>query len=114
MNAPESGNPEVSLETDLTALPQVPNRYPFLDLPREADEIGRIDQYRILRLLGAGGMGIVFEAEEMTLHRRVALKVLRADQGNESESRERFLREARAAAAINSDHVVTIDRKSVV
>ena len=62
MTSPDSGNPEVSLETDLTPLSQVRNKYPFLDLPREVDEIGRIDQYRILRLLGAGGMGIVFEA----------------------------------------------------
>ncbi|HEV3383606.1 MAG TPA: bifunctional serine/threonine-protein kinase/ABC transporter substrate-binding protein, partial [Gemmata sp.] len=82
--------------------------YPFLKPPIEADEIGRLGNYRVLRLIGTGGMGFVFEAEEISLHRRVALKVLRHDLGNEFENRERFLREARAAAAINSDHVVTV------
>jgi urea transport system substrate-binding protein len=62
----------------------------------------------VLRLLGIGGMGLVFEAEERTLRRRVALKVLRPDLAKDPINRERFLREARAAAAINSDHIVAI------
>ena len=53
-------------------------------------------------------MGLVFEAEDTSLHRRVALKVLRPELAADAEHRERFLREARAAAAINSDHVVTV------
>jgi urea transport system substrate-binding protein len=92
-----------------TTQSNAPNKaYPFLKPPIERDELGRLGQYRVLRLLGIGGMGFVFEAEEITLHRRVALKVLRHDLGNELENRQRFLREARAAAAIHSDHVVTI------
>src|SRR5581483_11032186 len=82
--------------------------YPFLDPPKEADEVGRLGDYRVFRLLGSGGMGYVFEAEELALHRRVALKVLKPELAAEQGNRERFLREARAAAAINSDHVVTI------
>ena len=50
--------------------------YPFLRPPQEADEIGRLGKYRVLQQLGRGGMGIVFLAEDLTLHRRVALKVM--------------------------------------
>lgn len=84
------------------------NTFPFLDPPLRPDEIGRLGDYRVLRSLGAGGMGLVFEAEEPSLARRVALKVLRPELAADAEHRERFLREARSAAAINSDHVVTI------
>ena len=82
--------------------------YPFLADPQGSDELGRLGGYRVVRLLGSGGMGFVFEAEELALHRRVALKVLKPDLAADPDHRERFLREARAAAAINSDHVVTI------
>src|SRR5262245_49881086 len=67
-----------------------------------------LGQYQLIRELGSGGMGIVFEAEDECLHRRVALKVLRTDLPAPNVARERFLREARAMAAIESDHVVTI------
>ncbi|MCE9564712.1 MAG: transporter substrate-binding protein [Planctomycetes bacterium] len=82
--------------------------YSFLAPALAPDEIGRLGDYRILRPLGAGGMGIVFEAEEIALRRQVALKVLFPELAKDKENRERFLREARAAAAIISDHVVTI------
>jgi urea transport system substrate-binding protein len=84
------------------------NPFPFLDPPLLPDEIGRLGDYRVLRSMGAGGMGLVFEAEDTSLHRRVALKVLRPELASDDDHRERFLREARAAAAINSDHVITI------
>jgi serine/threonine protein kinase len=74
----------------------------------ELEPGSRLGQYRLLRPLGAGGMGVVYEAEDEWLHRRVALKVLRADLPAEQVARERFLREARAMAAVESDHVVTI------
>jgi serine/threonine protein kinase len=73
-----------------------------------ADEIGRLAHYRVLKALGRGGMGIVFEAEDVQLGRRVALKVIRPDVAADDEVRGRFLREARAAAALKNDHVVTI------
>src|SRR5687768_15394759 len=75
------------------------NPFPFLDPPLRPDEIGRLGDYRVIRSLGAGGMGLVFEAEDTSLHRRVALKVLRPELATDDDHRERFLREARAAAA---------------
>jgi serine/threonine protein kinase len=63
--------------------------------------------YRVLRVLGTGGMGVVFEAEDPQLQRRVALKVIRPGQAGDV-GRRRFLREARAAAAIEHDHIVPI------
>lgn len=80
----------------------------FLAPPQQGDEIGRLGPYRILRVLGQGGMGIVFLAEERQLQRLVALKVLRPALAASPAARQRFLREARAAAAIVDDHVVTV------
>jgi len=55
-------------------------------------------------------MGLVFAAEEVLLRRPVALKILKPELAADPDSRERFLREARAAAELSSDHVVTILR----
>ena len=63
--------------------------------------------YRIVRLLGEGGMGVVFEAEDAQLQRRVALKVMRPQLARASR-RGALLREAPAAAALQHDHIVTI------
>jgi urea transport system substrate-binding protein len=79
----------------------------FLRPAEQADEIGRLGDYRILRVIGSGGMGIVFEAEDAGLRRRIALKVLRPDL-TDNEYRERFLREARAVASLPHQHIVTI------
>jgi len=77
--------------------------------PREApDELGRLGSFRVLRQLGQGGMGVVFEAEDLQLKRRVALKVLQPKLGKSADIAARFLREARAAAAVRHDHVITI------
>ncbi len=72
------------------------------------DELGRLGSFRILKMLGYGGMGAVFLAEDMQLRRHVALKLLRPDLIDDSEAVERFMREARAAAAVRHDNVVTI------
>ena len=88
----------------------LPRRYPFLGPSQAPGELGRFDDYRILRLLGSGGMGLVFAAEEVSLRRPVALKVLKPELAADLESHERFLREARAAADITSDHVVAVLR----
>jgi predicted Ser/Thr protein kinase len=64
--------------------------------------------YRILRPLGAGGMGQVFLAEDETLERRVAIKMIAAPLAAEDVARKRFLREARAMAGVEHPHVVRI------
>jgi serine/threonine protein kinase len=69
--------------------------------------MGRLGNYRVLRLLGEGGMGYVFLAEDVALGRPVALKVMKAELAGD-EGWQRFLREARTMAAIKHDHLVTI------
>jgi len=82
--------------------------YPFLKPPQQRDELGRLGEYRILKLIGRGGMGVVFRAEDMRLDRMVALKVMHPHFAADSTMRERFLREAKAMASIKSEHVVTV------
>ncbi len=83
------------------------SRYRFL-APPGGDELGRLGPYRVIRELGRGGMGIVFEAEDTALHRRVALKVMQPSQATDEVARQRFLAEARATAAIEHEHIVVI------
>jgi serine/threonine protein kinase len=82
--------------------------YPFLAPAAAPGELGRLGHYRVLRVLGAGGMGVVFLAEDTHLQRRVALKTMKASLAANARARDRFLREARAAAGVKHDHVVTI------
>ncbi len=89
-----ASNPVDAATIDGTALP--------------AGEPSELAHYRILRLLGQGGMGKVYQAEDIKLQRVVALKVMLADMTASLGYRERFLREARTMAAVRNDHVVTI------
>ena len=83
------------------------SEFPFLEPPQGPDEIGRLSTFRILRVLGQGGMGIVFEGEDAALHRRVAVKVLRPEMDSPLLE-QRFQQEARLAASLNHDHIVRI------
>jgi serine/threonine protein kinase len=85
-----------------------PQEYPFLASPKEADELGRLGPYRVLKVLGTGAMGVVFQAEDPHLKRLVALKVMRPSLAASAEFHRRFLREARLAAAIDHEHIVTV------
>jgi serine/threonine protein kinase len=68
----------------------------------------RLNHYRIVRQIGAGGMGEVYEAEDTHLQRRVALKLLPPGIRSDPDRRRRFETEARAIAALNHPHIVTI------
>ncbi len=82
---------------------------PQSDTVTKADFIpARLLHYKVLHKLGQGGMGWVMLAEDTQLGRRVALKVMRSQHAAEQESRERFTREAKAAAQLNHDNIVTI------
>ncbi len=88
-------------ETPTTATPA-----PLASLDPQA--LGRIGDYEIQEKLGEGGMGAVYRGYDTQLRRSVAIKVLLPEYSANREARERFLREARSAAAISHDNVVTI------
>ncbi len=80
----------------------------FLAPPQLPDEVGRLGDYRVLEVLGVGGMGMVFRAEDLRLKRQVALKTMKPTIAASRDSKGRFLREAQATAALEHDNVVPI------
>ena len=80
----------------------------LLSPPSHPEMLGRIGRYDIERLLGSGGMGIVFKGFDTELHRTVAIKVLAPTLAFHGTARHRFAKEARAAAAVVHEDVVPI------
>jgi WD40 repeat protein/serine/threonine protein kinase len=80
----------------------------FLAPAEQSCHLGRLDHYEIVECLGRGGMGIVFKAHDTALNRIVAIKVMAPALADNETARLRFLREARAAAAVRHVHCVGI------
>jgi len=80
----------------------------FLSPPSHPEMLGRLGRYEIEQVIGAGGMGIVLKGFDSELHRPAAIKVLAPHLAHSGAARQRFSREARAAAAVVHEHVVAI------
>ncbi len=80
----------------------------FLDPPDADGLLGRFGPYGVIEVVGRGGMGVVLKAFDPSLHRVVAIKVMAPQLAAGAAARRRFTREARAAASVAHDHVVTI------
>jgi serine/threonine protein kinase len=80
----------------------------FLDPTDHPDHLGRLGSYEIAGVIGRGGMGVVLRGMDARLDRPVAIKVLHRHLLCDGVARKRFFREAKAAAAVTHDHVVTI------
>ena len=91
-------NPPLSLAAEM-----------FAEKEKKSNLIGKeISHYKIIRLLGSGGMGDVFLAEDTKLHRHIALKIVKAEFETDAERIERFKKEARAVSALNHPNIITI------
>jgi WD40 repeat protein/serine/threonine protein kinase len=82
--------------------------FPFLDPSDDPEHLGQIDRFKIVELVGRGGMGMVFRAFDACLQRTVAVKLLDPQYAKNELARSRFIREARAAAGVSHENVVTI------
>jgi serine/threonine protein kinase len=94
-----------------TPLPD-PRVTAFLEPPDEPGHIGRLGHFRILRVIGRGGMGLVLHAFDSHLQRDVAIKVLDPQLAQDQTARNRFCREARAAALVADDNIVAVHQVS--
>jgi serine/threonine protein kinase len=92
----------------LPAAEESSNPHEFLAPAQGPDEIGRLGDYRVLKVLGTGGMGMVYLAQDTRLDREVALKVMKPSVAANPQAKQRFLREAKACAALRHDHIITI------
>jgi serine/threonine protein kinase len=102
---PESSSDDQTLLRGITGASAA---VPLFGPPKHAGELGTFGRYRVLQKLGQGGMGADYLGYDEALDRKVALKVMLQRAAADSAARARFLREARSAAKVKSDHVVTI------
>jgi serine/threonine protein kinase len=100
-----TNNHEVETTTAETELQHL---FGILDPPQEGDELARFGDYRLTEILGIGGMGFVFRAEDMKLGRQVAIKFVRPARLKVSSVAGDLLNEARAAAKLDHDNIVTV------
>jgi serine/threonine protein kinase len=101
----------VAEATDLAAAaprPETGETLDFLAPSQRPGALGRLGHYEVLEVVGRGGMGVVLRAFDDKLHRVVAIKVLAPQLATTGAARQRFVREARAAAAVSHDHVIDI------
>ncbi|HEX3147611.1 MAG TPA: serine/threonine-protein kinase [Gemmataceae bacterium] len=82
--------------------------FDFLDPPEDPTHLGQLDRFQIVELVGRGGMGLVFRGFDACLQRTVAVKLLDPQYAKNDLARSRFIREARAAAGVAHENVVTI------
>jgi hypothetical protein len=80
----------------------------FLGPPGRPGSLGRLGHYEVLEVVGRGGMGVVLKALDEKLQRVVAIKVMAPQLATSAGARQRFVREAQAAAAVRDEHVVDI------
>ncbi|MFV1981187.1 MAG: protein kinase, partial [Rhodothermia bacterium] len=99
----ESDETDMNQDSDSDEVP-----LDFLTVSNQPGSLGRLGIYEVLEVLGRGGMGVVLKAQDTKLNRIVAVKVLAPEYSAHVTARQRFLREAQAAAAITHSHVVTI------
>jgi len=81
--------------------------FPFLEPPEHSGDLGKLGTYRIQKVLGKGGMGMVLLGHDSMLDRQVAIKIMQPEVAT-PDNRDRFFREARATAALHHDHIVPI------
>ncbi len=105
---PPAIKPDETISTNVPDSRFESNLTDFLAPPQIAGEIGRLGKYRILKVLGHGGMGVVYMAEDPALRRTVAVKAMLPTIAASANAGKRFLREAQSMAAVEHDHIVRI------